>query len=195
MTNVTADGAEVVVTGLGGADTIQLGTGTFVLNYTGAADGGSTGDVVTGFDSMQHRIFIGGNLKDSLGGITGTKIASAGHSSLNFDPAKTAIGAVLEAENRSLWGEEKAVSADNLGNKAKVASLLIAAFGLHEEGTFVANSKVFAVQAASDSDMPKQFGVYVWTDTIDNPASVEATELQILGIFTGSFDADAILIA
>lgn len=159
-----------------------------------ADDGCITGDVVTCFDSAKHRIFIGGNLKDSLGGITGTKIASDGYSSLSFDPTNTAIGAVLEAENRSLWGEEKAVSADNLGNKAKVASLLIAAFGLHEGGTFVANSKVFAVQAASDFNVTQQFGVYVWTDTIDNPASVEATELQILGIFTGSFDAHTIAI-
>lgn len=195
LTNVKAEGAGVVVTGLGGADTIQLGTGTFVLNYTGAADGGSTGDVVTGFDSAKHRIFIGGNLKTSLGGSTDTEIASNGHSSLNFDPAKTAIGAVLEAENRSLWGEEKAVSADNLGNKAKVASLLIAAFGLNGGGTFVANSKVFAVQAASDFEATQQFGVYVWTDTSYNPAYVNATELQILGIFTGSFDAGAIAIA
>ncbi|MBP6375378.1 MAG: hypothetical protein KA295_03455, partial [Giesbergeria sp.] len=102
---------------------------------------------------------------------------------------------VLEAENHSLWLGGEAVSADNLGSKAKVASLLIAAFGLHEGGTFVANSKVFAVQAASDFNVTQQFGVYVWTDTIDNPASVEATELQILGIFTGSFDAGAIAIA
>ena len=109
--------------------------------------------------------------------------------------ANIAIGAVLEAENRSLWGEEKAVSADNLGDKAKVASLLIAAFGLHEGGPSVANSKVFAVQAASDFDVTQQFGVYVWTDTSDNPAYVNTTELQILGIFTGPFNADAILIA
>ena len=110
-------------------------------------------------------------------------------------PTNTAIGAVLEAENRSLWGEEKAVSADNLGDKAKVASLLIAAFGLNGGGTSVANSKVFAVQAASDFDVTQQFGVYVWTDTSYNPAYVNTTELQILGIFTGSFDAGAILIA
>ena len=108
--------------------------------------------------------------------------------------ANIAIGAVLEAENRSLWGEEKAVSADNLGDKAKVASLLIAAFGLNGGGTSVANSKVFAVQA-SDFNVTKQFGVYVWTDTSYNPAYVNTTELQILGIFTGPFNADAILIA
>ena len=58
----------------------------------------------------------------------------------------------------------------------------------------VANSKVFAVQA-SDFNVTKQFGVYVWTDTSYNPAYVNTTELQILGIFTGPFNADAILIA
>ena len=110
-------------------------------------------------------------------------------------PTNTAIGAVLEAENRDMYEEGKAVSADNLGDKAKVASLLIAAFGLHEGGPSVANSKVFAVQAASDFDVTQQFGVYVWTDTSYNPAYVDTTELQILGIFTGSFNADAILIA
>ena len=93
-----------------------------------------------------------------------------------------------------MYEEGKAVSADNLGDKAKVASLLIAAFGLHEGGPSVANSKVFAVQA-SDFNVTQQFGVYVWTDTSYNPAYVDTTELQILGIFTGSFDADAILIA
>ena len=200
LTQVTAEGAEVVVTGLGGADTIQLGAGTFYLNYTGADDGGSTGDVVTGdvvtgFDSAKHRIFIGGNLKKSLGGSTDTEIASNGHSSLNFDLAKIAIGAVLEAANRDMYPGDMAVSATNLTDKGMVANLLSRAFmDFHGGVTSVDNSKVFAVQA-SDFETTKQFGVYVWTDTSDNPASVDATELQILGIFTGPFNADAILIA
>ena len=88
-----------------------------------------------------------------------------------------------------------AVSATNLTDKGMVANLLSRAFmDLRGGGPSVANSKVFAVQA-SDFEATQQFGVYVWTDTIDNPASVEATELQILGIFTGSFDAGAIAIA
>ena len=88
-----------------------------------------------------------------------------------------------------------AVSATNLADKEKVANLLSRAFmDLRGGGPSVANSKVFAVQA-SDFETTKQFGVYVWTDTSDNPASVDATELQILGIFTGPFDAGAILIA
>ena len=47
---------------------------------------------------------------------------------------------------------------------------------------------------ASDFNVTKQFGVYVWTDTSYNPAYVDTAELQILGIFTGPFNADAILI-
>ena len=88
-----------------------------------------------------------------------------------------------------------AVSATNLADKEKVANLLYGVFmDLHGGGMRVANSKVFAVQA-SDFNVTQQFGVYVWTDTSDNQASVEATELQILGIFTGSFDAHTIAIA
>ena len=94
-----------------------------------------------------------------------------------------------------MYPGDMAVSATNLTDKGMVANLLSRAFmDFHGGVTSVDNSKVFAVQA-SDFETTKQFGVYVWTDTSDNPASVDATELQILGIFTGSFDAGAILIA
>ena len=111
-------------------------------------------------------------------------------------PANTAIGAVLEAANSNTYVGAMAVSATNLADKEKVANLLSRAFmDLRGGGPSVANSKVFAVQAASDFDVTQQFGVYVWTDTSYNPAYVDTAELQILGIFTGSFNADAILIA
>ena len=94
-----------------------------------------------------------------------------------------------------MYPGDMAVSATNLTDKGMVANLLSRAFmDFHGGVTSVDNSKVFAVQA-SDFETTKQFGVYVWTDTSDNPASVDATELQILGIFTGPFNADAILIA
>ena len=195
LTSVTTTNAPVVVTGLGGADTIQLGTGTFVVNYNGADDGGATGDVVTGFVSAEHAIYITGGLRASLGSINGEKVASNGDDSLNFDPASTAIGTVSAAANREIWDGDVVVSAAKLADKEMLAELLFGVFmDLRGGGASVANSKVFAVQA-SDFDTTGQFGVYVWTDTSYNPAQVNTEELQILGIFTGTFSAGQIVIA
>ncbi|WP_051603115.1 Ig-like domain-containing protein [Simplicispira psychrophila] len=193
LTNVTTASAAAVVTGLGGADTIQLGAGTFVLNYTGTDDGGTTGDVVTGFDSAEHAIYITGSLKDALGGITGEVVASTG--GVNFAQASIAIGTVLAAANRDVWGGEVAVSAANLTNKDMVAKLLRGGFpNFQGGGAPVANSKIFAVQA-SDFDQTGKFGVYVWTDTTVDMVQVNPEELKILGIFTGTFGAGEIVIA
>lgn len=198
LSGVDTTGAAVVVTGLGGADAIRLrhdgGTSnSFVLNYTSADDGGGTGDVVSVYNADSDSIRISGDLKAALGGISGEVVAST--VGVSFTGASSAIGTVLKAVNLSLWGGQVAVSATNLADKGKVAALLYGVFGdLHGGGTPVANSKIFAVQA-SDFDQTGKFGVYVWTDTSTNPVVVDAAELKILGIFTGTFGAGEIVIA
>ena len=196
LSGISIKDANVVVTGLGGADTITLGTNSttgngFVLNYTGADDGGTTGDVVTGYNATTDSIRISGDLKTALGGISGEVVAVDG---ISFEAASTAIGTVLKDANLGVFGGTKAVSADNLADTGKVAALLYAAFSLRGGETHVANSKIFAVQA-SDFDQTGKFGVYVWTDTSTNPVVVDAAELKILGIFTGTFGAGEIVIA
>lgn len=178
LSGISIKDANVMVTGLGGADTITLGTGSFVLNYTDADDGGAGGDVVTGYNAATDSIRISGGLAAALKVqeiAASFNVAGSAGADIDFNMDTALVGTVANSMSN--------VVATDLGDTTKVANLLESNFSV--TGVTAAEdaaSRIFAIEA---NDAIGKFGVYVWTQSTATDTSIDAGELKILGIFTG----------
>jgi Ca2+-binding RTX toxin-like protein len=178
------DGADVIQ-GNGGADTIVGGVGADDILYIATTDGGTGGDVITGFVSTSDDIIINGALETAAdiggGGLAASAQTTAGTAvALQLETAELAF--ITTADNLA---ETASVTAANLGNLTMVAALVDEAFVQADAGstvgTVAARTIVIAVQA---SDATTSSGLYTYTQSSIGDTSFGASEFTHLATIT-----------
>jgi hypothetical protein len=182
---ITGGGAADVMTGGTGSDTIVGGTGSDDILYISTNDGGATGDVVTGFVSTADDIIIDGALETTIditanGGalVTLTQTTAGTAVALDFEAVELVF---LSKEMNA--AETNSVSAANLSNLTLVSTLLGEAF-TEADGAGIATVRtvLFAVESSDDAG---KFGLYHYTQSANNDATIGASEMGLLAIGDG----------
>jgi Ca2+-binding RTX toxin-like protein len=179
--NITGGSGNDVIQGNGGADTIVGGVGADDILYVLAADGGTTGDVITGFVSTSDDIIINGALETAVDISAGAIVASA--------QATAGTVLALQLETAELFfmstadnnAETASVTAANLGNLTMVAALVDEATTQSDAGAVAARTILIAIQA---SDAITSSGLYTYTQSSAGDTTYGASEFTHLATIT-----------
>jgi len=182
--NITGGGAADIITGGLGSDTMNGGAGADDFLYTNTLDGGTTGDVITGFVSTSDDIIIDGALETAVDLAAG----AAGLVTVTQTTAGTAIAAQLETtemlflDTAMNQAETNSVTAAELTNLTSVAALVDEAFTQADAGAVVARTIVVAIESA---DTAGTFGLYTYVQSSATDVTFDAAEFSLLAVVTG----------
>jgi len=181
------EGADEIAGG-DGADIISLAETTAaadVIVFTAATE---YGDTVTGFAAGAGADSI--EFAKALAGSADTTFTTAAASITDTTITKAAVttgtteGALVSAAVNA-GATNKAAAAD-LSNLTKIAAVLGDTVAVADGVAGAAETLLFIVEASDSTTDAASFGVYSWTQGANTDTTIGATELKLVGVFSGT---------
>lgn len=186
------EGADSILGG-DGADTINLTENTAAADEVQYAAATQYGDTVTGFAagtgadvlSIKNTLFGDGDTTIEFG--TAATISAGVISKGGVTAASASVGDGSLVSGAVNAGATNKVATADLANLTKVAALIGETVTVTAGGGGAATKILFVVEASDATTSAEAFGVYAWTQTTDDTdTSVGASELVLIGTFTGT---------
>jgi len=171
ITTGTAAGVNIITLAQTGANTVNIADSTETSADIVILDNVvTTLNVISGVDSAEDIIKVGGTLKAGLAGDTAKVEGDVA--------ANTSTGATYAIETAAIgWvdeGDNGTFAVTDFADLTKVAAAVTGAFVFGDAGNDATlNKEVFVVEA----DTLAKFGVYVWTQSAAGDTTVGADEL------------------
>lgn len=188
--NITGGEGADNVTGGDGADTINLTETTAAIDtviYTAASEYGDTVTnfaAGTGVDVVQFAKALAGSADTTLDAATAPTVSSGVITKSTF--AVETSEAVLVSAAVNAATTTKAITAANLTDLTKVAAMMADVATFTDAGANTAETVLFVIEASDATTGVESFGVYSWTQGAAADVEVTATELKLVGTYSGT---------